>query len=440
MRDTLLDLIWLSQTLDPESAWSVYHYFGSATAAYDATEADYRALPFLMPHQVAFLGQKSQKKAETILAQCEKLGIGVLTYEDDQYPATLRGIESPPLVLYTRGQLPNFATDFAAAMAGTRKSSDYGTKTARRLARDLVRDGIIVVTGVAEGCDRSALEGALESGGPVGAVVIGGLDVPFYPTEDCKQLYDRVAAQGFLISEYPPGVQPAGGQFHYRNRILTGLCHCVVCVEGARHSGTIQVANLASEQGREVFAVPASLDSYLGSGMNELIHAHRAVVLLSSEDVLEFAHSYSPWLPLLPEIPEDQENQDAQKVAFPPETADPDPDQPPAEGKISAPIPTKLQKKVDSVPASAYIDLENLRAASTKAEFLCCLVLAEQDATADEIAVRCQMPVVTINSALTILSVRQLVQENSNGFFSLLVNIDPNQAKQHFSSVMEEGL
>jgi hypothetical protein len=174
--------------------------------------------------------------------------------------------------------------------------------------------------------------------------------------------------------------------------------------------------------------------------MNELIHAHRADMLLSSEDVLEFAHSYFPWLPLLPEIPEDRENQDEPEVAFPPETADPDPDQPPAEGKISAPIPTKLQKKVDSVPASAYIDLENLRAASTKAEFLCCLVLAEQDATADEIAVRCQMPVVTINSALTILSVRQLVQENSNGFFSLLVNIDPNQAKQHFSSVMEEGL
>ena len=219
--------------------------------------------------QAALLKNKDLSTADRILADCQRLNIQLLTIQDAAYPSRLKNIYDPPCLLYVKGRLPVFDEEVAVAVVGTRDCTPYGVTCAEKLGYGLTRGGGLVVTGLARGIDAAATRGALRAGGVTAAVVGNGLDV-HYPPES-RYLYEDVAAAGVLLSEYPPGAEPAGWHFPVRNRILSGLCIATLVVEAPERSGALITAGTALEQGREVFAVPGPIDAPTSVGCNQLI-------------------------------------------------------------------------------------------------------------------------------------------------------------------------
>ncbi len=233
------------------------------------------------------------------LRRIDQFGANIVTTDDSEYPALLRHIYDPPLVLYVRGTLrPEDA--YAIAMVGTRQSTLYGRQTTERLARQLAASGVTVVSGGARGIDSASHEGALQSGGRTIAVLGTGLDI-VYPAENVK-LYQRIAEQGAVITQFPFGRKGDKQSFPIRNRIVAGMTQGTVVVEANCASGALITANIAAEYGRTVYAVPGRVDSPRSAGCHDLIK-DGARLCESAEDVLaEFAHLQAIE-PEEPEIP-----------------------------------------------------------------------------------------------------------------------------------------
>ena len=220
------------------------------------------------------------------VAQVERAGVRVLTWESQDYPPRLRTIYSSPPVLYMRGQLAP-QDEWGVAIVGTRRASAYGREVARQLASDLAQNGVTVVSGLARGIDVMAHQAALDAGGRTIAVLGSGVDV-IYPPEH-RQLARAITDAGALLSEYPLGTQPESSNFPPRNRIISGLARGVVIVEAGLQSGALITADFAAEQGREVFAVPGSILQRSSAGTNRLIQ-DGAHPVLSAADILNALH------------------------------------------------------------------------------------------------------------------------------------------------------
>jgi DNA processing protein len=185
--------------------------------------------------------------------------------------------------LYVRGALSP-ADDLALAMVGTRKATSYGRDATYDLAKQLARQGITIVSGLAHGIDAAAHKGALDGGGRTIAVFGCGIDV-LYPREN-RDLALKICDNGALISEFPIGTAPAAGNFPRRNRIISGLSLGILVVEAPEGSGALISADLAAEQGREVFAVPGNIYSPMSRGTNRLIQ-EGAKLVMHVGDVLD---------------------------------------------------------------------------------------------------------------------------------------------------------
>jgi DNA processing protein len=186
------------------------------------------------------------------------------------FPALLRAIHDPPPGLFLRGlAAAELLSRPAVAVVGARACSGYGATVARTLARELAAAGLVVVSGLARGVDAEAHRGVLEAGGITVAVLGCGVDRD-YPAAHAE-LARRIAERGLLVSEYAPGVEPAPWRFPARNRIIAGLCAATVVVEARERSGALITADLALEEGREVFAVPGEITSALSAGTNDLL-------------------------------------------------------------------------------------------------------------------------------------------------------------------------
>jgi len=201
-------------------------------------------------------------------------GYSLLTLGDVEYPSLLREIFDPPCVLYCAGRT-DILERTAVALVGTRRPTPYGWGMAERLARDLAERGIVMVSGLAVGIDAAGHEGAL-GGGRTVAVMGSGLDVPYPRTN--RKLFDRIAAEGAVISEFPLGTDPLATNFPRRNRIISGLSRALIVVEAAEKSGSLISAGFALEQGREVMAVPGNVTSEVSRGTNGLIKAGAKLV------------------------------------------------------------------------------------------------------------------------------------------------------------------
>ncbi len=263
--------IWLTKRkgLVGQTAIQVLEHFGSPEQVHAADEKAYSMIDGLSKETIHSLMNKSLSLADEILGDCDRLGIRLLTLQDATYPERLKAIHQPPMVLYWKGRQIAFDEEVAIAMVGSRAATPYGVQTASRLSAELTRKGALVVTGMAQGIDASAVRGALKVGGPVVSVLAGGIDrvYPWYH----KELYEDVAAVGALISEHPPGTEHRGEHFPIRNRIISGLSVGVIAVESARASGTMRTVNHALEQDREVFAVPGPIDAPESEGTNRII-------------------------------------------------------------------------------------------------------------------------------------------------------------------------
>lgn len=198
----------------------------------------------------------------------EHLSAEAIALVDTAYPPLLREIHDPPLALFVRGRR-ELLDGRSIAIVGSRRASPYGLGASRRFARELAGRGITVVSGLARGIDAAAHEEALLRDGPTVAVLGTGIDVA-YPPEHAR-LRDRIASEGLLVTELPPGTPPRREHFPVRNRIIAGLTLGTVVVEAGERSGSLITARLASEQGREVFAVPGSIFSAGSTGGHRLI-------------------------------------------------------------------------------------------------------------------------------------------------------------------------
>ena len=241
--------------------------FGSAQAVLAATQADLSQVDkvgFKAANNIIRWRELIDLDGE--LRRIDQFGANIVTTDDSDYPALLRQIYDPPLVLYVRGTLrPEDA--YAIAMVGTRQSTLYGRQTAERLARQLAASGVTVVSGGARGIDSASHEGALQSGGRTIAVLGTGLDI-VYPAENVK-LYQRIAELGAVITQFPFGRKGDKQSFPIRNRIVAGMTQGTVVVEANRASGALITANFAAEYGRTVYAVPGRVDSPRSAGCHD---------------------------------------------------------------------------------------------------------------------------------------------------------------------------
>lgn len=213
----------------------------------------------------------------------DEKGIRVVAFDDSDYPDLLKEIDDPPCILYARGRFPDEALP-TVAVVGTRRPTPYGRKTAEALSESLASAGVVVVSGMARGCDSYAHKGALSAGGLTVAVLGTGVD-RVYPGENNK-LYDSICEKGLVLSEFPPGTPPFAGNFPRRNRIISGLSLGVVVVEAPTRSGSLMTARLSLEYNREVFAVPGPVTSAKSTGTNYLIKQGAALVE-DAGDVME---------------------------------------------------------------------------------------------------------------------------------------------------------
>ncbi len=221
--------------------------------------------------------------AERVLESCYKMRINIVALDDLQYPDRLRQIIHPPIVLYYRGNLPAFDELPTVGIVGSRKYTMYGGAMAERFGYEVAEGGGYVVSGLARGLDALAHKGALKFGSCTSAVLGCGCD-KIYPKEN-ERLYWSIVESGAVISEYPPGTPPYPSNFPNRNRIVSGLSLGVLVVEASYKSGALITANLAADQGRDVFAVPGNIDVPGSEGTNELIKSG-AKLVTSGWDVL----------------------------------------------------------------------------------------------------------------------------------------------------------
>jgi len=213
--------------------------------------------------------------ARSILARVDDLGGRLVTIADGEYPLALKQISDAPTVLYVKGR-PLDSWGEAVAIVGTRMATGYGLKMARRIAEQLARAGVVVISGMARGIDTAAHKGALAAGGATIAVWGSGLDV-VYPNEN-QWLAQEIAGNGAILTEYPPGTDPEPFRFPERNRIISGLSAGVVVVECRHKSGALRTVEFGCDQGREIMAVPGPVTRPESAGPNQLLYDGASLV------------------------------------------------------------------------------------------------------------------------------------------------------------------
>jgi DNA processing protein len=228
------------------------------------------------------IASETDRLVDTTLAWLEQPGNHILTLFDPAYPPLLAEIADPPLLLYIRGHSA-LLHGAALAIVGSRNASVQGQANARAFARSLSEAGLTIVSGLALGIDTAAHEGALQGCGSTAAIIGTGAD-RIYPARN-GTLARRIAADGCMVSEYPLGTPPRPEHFPQRNRIISGLAAGVLVVEAAAGSGSLITARMASEQGRDVFALPGSIHATLSKGCHQLIR-DGAQLVESCDDVL----------------------------------------------------------------------------------------------------------------------------------------------------------
>ncbi|HEU19863.1 MAG TPA: DNA-protecting protein DprA [Deltaproteobacteria bacterium] len=257
--------------------------FGSPQAVLRATEEQLVKIPKVTERAARQIKKfHDWERVYRELEKAEKYSVAIITSKDERYPRSLLNIYDFPPILYVKGTLD--VNDVNIAVIGSRRASTYGTFLTERLSRELAGEGITIVSGMARGIDSAAHRGALSGSGRTTAVLGSGIDV-VYPPENIE-LYNEIAQQGAIITEFPFEEEPKGFHFPARNRIISGLSLGIVVVEATEKSGSLITARLGLEQGKEIFAVPGSIDSPGSRGTHKLLK-EGAKLVENVHDILE---------------------------------------------------------------------------------------------------------------------------------------------------------
>ena len=282
--------------ITPKQQDAVLTYFDTPENALTAKDDEWEDF-FGLAEQFEFketekaaIRQVRERNHERAYAEVEAQGIGFVTMEDVNYPEKLRKTFSAPRYFYYKGSLPGERP--VVAIIGARKCSHYGSEIAWRIAGELARQGVGVISGLAYGVDKAAHDGALAGGGPTYGVLGCGPDV-CYPRGH-RDTYDRIITTGGgIISEYPPGTQPLSWFFPQRNRIIAGLSDGILVTEARKKSGTLITVSFGLEYGKNIYAVPGRVDDVLSEGCNYLIK-EGAKSTVSAADILEDINAVLP--------------------------------------------------------------------------------------------------------------------------------------------------
>lgn len=288
----LLHWLWLATrpNLHEREKLALLQHFHDPEDIFYAEKEAYSEIEGLTEAAVEALQDKDLKQARGILKECTAKNIHICAFRDAAYPARLKNIADPPVVLYYKGTLPELDSTPTIAAVGTRDATAYGLNAARRLGGQIAKCGGIVVSGLAAGIDSAAISGALSAGGTVVGVLGCGVDV-VYPLRS-RGLFADTERYGCLISEFTPGTPPLKWNFPKRNRIISGLSNGVLVVEAPQKSGALITARQAAEQGRDVFVVPGNIDVASCAGSNALLRDGAIAVSNGWDIVSEYAALY----------------------------------------------------------------------------------------------------------------------------------------------------
>lgn len=249
-----------------------------------APEKEIRRLEGLRAEQAeALLRSRAAFDGERAESRLREAGIRFLSVEHREFPGRLKRIFDCPFGIFVKGRLPAEEKK-SVGIVGARQCSFYGRQMAERLAEELAGCGAQIISGMALGIDGYAQTAAMAAGGESFAVLGSGVDV-CYPRRN-RGLYQRLEAQGGILSEYPPGREPLAHHFPIRNRLISGLSDCLLVVEAKERSGSLITADLALEQGKDIYAVPGRMGDTLSAGCNRLISQGAGIILSEKELIL----------------------------------------------------------------------------------------------------------------------------------------------------------
>ena len=263
--------IWLASVegLGPVKKFALLNKFETAKRIYNATEKEILKVDGMSDKIVQNMQKaKDAKLLEKYEKYILKNDIKIINISDDNYPVKLKNIYAPPITIFAKGDI-SLLNSKSIAIVGSREPSKYGIYVAEKFSKELSKEGITIVSGLARGIDTFAHVGALTSFGKTIAVLGSGIDV-VYPKENAKY-YREISEKGLIISEYIVGTAPESKNFPQRNRIISGLSDGVLVVEARKNSGTMITTDFALEQGKELYVIPGNITSNLSAGTNNLI-------------------------------------------------------------------------------------------------------------------------------------------------------------------------
>ena len=274
----------LTQGLGPTRIKKLIEHFGTAERVFQASLTELEAMGMRAVSAQSLATGKSLELAQQECGKAVEARARIISLSDPEYPARLKEIYDPPVVLFVKGSVEVLAQP-GIAMVGTRHPTPYGSGMAERLSTDLAARGLVIISGLARGVDTASHRGAVAAKGKTVAVLGTGIDV-MYPKENTRLAEQIVALGGALITEFPVGTSPTPQNFPIRNRIISGMSAGVLVVEAAEYSGTRITSRCALEQNRDVYAVPGNVTNKNSWGPNTLIK-QGAKLVATWEDVWE---------------------------------------------------------------------------------------------------------------------------------------------------------
>ena len=394
----LIHWIWLATRpeLSDRQKIAVLEAFGDPEEIFYGEKAGFSNVTGMTQAAAEALDDKNLTQAREILDDCVEKGIQICTFHDGAYPARLKNIADPPLVLYYKGNLTGLDSSPVIGVVGTRKASAYGLTTSKKMGYQIAKCGGILVSGLAEGNDGSAMVGALTAGGMVVGVLGCGVDVVYPPMH--RSLYRDTEKNGCLISEFPPKTPPYKWNFPKRNRIISGLSNGVLVVEAPYKSGSLITAREAADQGRDVFVVPGNIDVPTFHGSNALLRDGAIAVSCGWDVVSEYAALYPDKIRKEngePLFLSEQEKTPA-KVAQKSETP----------AKKSLFDRKKEKKPIDNGQKKSYSDLQGLSAEEKQL----LQPLHKGETLVDDLIAESGLPAGKVLGMLTMLQIRGIVE------------------------------